>query len=74
MLSPWVVDEMKDADFRDARLNQRIELLLAQLAAHPTASIPAACGGCAETMAAYRFFDNDKEPFQNKLVNLPCPS
>jgi len=73
MLSPWVVDEMKDADFRDARLNQRIELLLAQLAAHPTASIPAACGGCAETMAAYRFFDNDKVDFDGVLrPHLAC--
>jgi hypothetical protein len=34
--------------------------VLSDLGNRPTASIPAACGGHKETMAAYRFFDNDK--------------
>ncbi|MEO6809078.1 MAG: IS4 family transposase [Isosphaeraceae bacterium] len=63
MLAPWIVDEMATADLHDKRLNQRLQLLLSQLAAHPTASIPAACGGFAEMTAAYRFFDNDKVGF-----------
>jgi hypothetical protein len=67
MLAPWVVDEMKDAALGDKRLNDRLQLLLSQLAAHPTASIPAACGGTAETQAAYRFFDNDKVDFDGIL-------
>jgi hypothetical protein len=67
MQAPWVVQEMKDADLNDERLNVRMMEILSQLAAHPTASIPAACGGYAETAAAYRFFDNDKVSFENIL-------
>jgi hypothetical protein len=67
MLAPWVIEEMKDADLQDQRLNKRLEFILTQLAGHPTASIPAACGGYAEMMAAYRFFDNEKVGFENVL-------
>ena len=67
MLAPWVVSEMKTADLKDVRLNDRLREVLAQLAAHPTASIPAACGGRAEMEAAYRLFDNDKVTFDNIL-------
>ena len=31
-----------------------------RLAARPTAGVPQACRGWGETMAAYRFFDNDE--------------
>ena len=52
MLAPWVVDEMKTANLKDRRLNARLREVLSQLSAHPTANIPAACGGRAETEAA----------------------
>jgi hypothetical protein len=58
---------MQTTDLRDQRLNRRLQEVLAQLAAHPTASIPAACGGRAEMEAAYRLFDNDKVTFKNIL-------
>lgn len=67
MLAPWVIEEMKDADLRDKRLNDRMAVILDQLAGHPNASIPAACGGYAEMMAAYRFFNNDKVGFESVL-------
>jgi hypothetical protein len=67
MLASWVVEEVKDADLQDKRLNRRLLEVLAQLGGHPTASIPAACGGYAETTAAYRFFDNEKVGFENIL-------
>lgn len=67
MLAPWVVDEMKDADLNDKRLNDRLMEILSELGGHPTASIPAACGGYAEIAAAYRFFDNGKVSFENIL-------
>lgn len=67
MLAPWVMDEMKTADLKDRRLNNRLQQVLAQLAARPTASIPAACGGRAEMEAAYRLFDNDNVSFDNIL-------
>ncbi len=37
-----------------------MSLILSDLAERPAASIPAACGGENETVAAYLFFDNDK--------------
>jgi hypothetical protein len=67
MLAPWVVHELKSVNLKDERLNDRLREVLAQLAAHPTASIPAACGGRAEMEAAYRLFDNDKVTFDNVL-------
>lgn len=60
MIAPWVKEEMQAANLNDERLNRRLESLLSALSERPTASIPAACGGFNETMAAYRFFDNEK--------------
>jgi hypothetical protein len=42
----------------DKRLNKRCEKLLESFGCHPDQSIPVACGGWDETMAAYRFFSN----------------
>lgn len=67
MVAPWVVDEMKTADLKDKRLDARLREVLSQLAARPTASIPAACGGRAEMEAAYRMFDNEHVSFDNIL-------
>lgn len=67
MLAPWVADEVKTASLHDSRLNARLALVLSQLAARPTASIPAACGGRAEVVAAYRFCSNSKTSFANVL-------
>jgi hypothetical protein len=75
MLVPWVTEEMKTADLKDKRLNARLIKLLSALGERPTASIPAACGGFNEMIAAYRFFDNEKvtykrllEPHQERTV------
>jgi hypothetical protein len=56
----WALEEAGDADFGDKRLDARFAVLLGQLGAKPSLSIPAACGGRAESVAAYRFFDNPK--------------
>ncbi len=63
MLADWVEDETKSADFDDARLDKRFKRLMADIYDRCRNSIPAACGGWKETLAAYRFFDN-------KNVNL----
>ena len=55
----WAAEEFKEIDLGDQRLNKRAVLLAEQLAANPMASIPQACGGWAETQAAYRFTSND---------------
>jgi hypothetical protein len=67
MLAPWVVNEMKSAKLNDKRLNERLATVLSQLSARPTASIPAACGGRAEMVAAYRFFENERTNFASVL-------
>jgi hypothetical protein len=68
MLAPWAIEEMKSADLNDRRLNRRLTVLLSALGERPTASIPAACGGFDETMAAYRFFDNAKVTYEGVLA------
>ena len=55
----WAVEEFSGIDLGDQRLNKRAVLLAEQLAAKPMASIPQACGGWAETQAAYRFTAHD---------------
>jgi hypothetical protein len=52
MVAPWAVEEMGGVDLHDKRLNDRITHILSDLSERPTASIPAACGGHAETTAA----------------------
>src|SRR3990167_589892 len=54
----WAATEMQMVDLGDERLNKRLISLLGTLSNHPEESIPVACGGWAETKAAYRFFDN----------------
>lgn len=50
--------ELTGIDLGDERLNRRSLRVIEALAAHPQASINAACSGWSETLAAYRFFDN----------------
>jgi hypothetical protein len=58
--TPWTQTEFEQLDLGDARLNKRARLLMERMAADPTASVPQACHGWGETIAAYRFFDNEK--------------
>ena len=55
----WAGEEFKEIDLGDVRLNKRTVLLAERMAASPMASIPQACGGWAETQAAYRYLSND---------------
>jgi transposase Tn5 family protein/transposase-like protein len=52
----WAAEELRDIDLGDERRNKRAVQLLERLSAQPTASLPNALNGWAETMAAYRFF------------------
>src|SRR5438477_12233067 len=60
MVASWIMDELQTADLGDKRLDRRFGEVLNQLSGRASASIPAACGGYAETAAAYRLFDNAK--------------
>ena len=67
MSSDWIANELKTVNLHDQRLNHRFSKILQSLSERPNVSIPAACGGHTETMAAYRFFDNDKITFAKIL-------
>ena len=67
MIAPWAKEEVATAALGDDRLDARLALLLSDLGKRPNLSIPAACGGRAETKAAYRFYDNDKATFEKVL-------
>jgi len=64
----WAERELLTAGLGDERLDKRAAKLLTSLGNRPNVSIPAACGGHAETQAAYRFFDNRKVTFQKVLA------
>lgn len=66
-MSNWAEEETQTADLGDERLNQRFSIILQQLGDKPQFSIPTACGGWSETIAAYRFFDNKKTSFEQIL-------
>lgn len=55
----WTETEFGQLDLGDARLDKRARILMERLAAEPTMSVPKACNGWGETMAAYRFFANE---------------
>ena len=54
-----IADELRGIDLGDKRLNQRSKRVIEALAANPESSINASCEGWNDTLAAYRFFDND---------------
>lgn len=51
------MDEFSEAQLGDARLSKRLIKLADRLGDAPSASIPGACNGHAETQGAYRLFD-----------------
>ncbi len=78
----WAAEEFREIDLGDRRLNRRAVLLAERLAAKPEASLPGACGGWAETMAAYRFFQHEKLDWRDLMAPhwrsaearmRPCP-
>lgn len=56
----WTAQEMLTANLGDERLNRRAAQLLSRLSYRPEGSIPSAFRSWGETLAAYRFFDNEK--------------
>lgn len=63
----WVEEEFAGLDLGDARLNKRAQTLVEQFSNVPTASIPTACNGWAETCAAYRFLGNEEVEWRGIL-------
>lgn len=63
----WAHEERAGAELGDERLNKRLIRLVERLGDKPTASIPTACGGWAETQAVYRFLANEKVDWEQVL-------
>jgi hypothetical protein len=55
----WAAEEFRSIDLGDKRLDARAVRLAERLGDKPTASLPGACRGWAETQGAYRFLSQD---------------
>ncbi len=58
-MSGKITDELAGIDLGDSRLNQRSRQVMESLSVDPQASINASFVNWADTLAAYRLFDND---------------
>jgi len=67
-MGSWVEAEVAAAELGDARLRRRMGQLVSRLSESPGGSIPAACGGWAETLAAYRFLANRRTTAEKVLA------
>lgn len=63
----WADAEFLTIDLGDTRRNRRAVRLVERLAERPTASIPGACNGWAETQAAYRFLAGEEYEWMDIL-------
>ncbi len=69
----WASTEFETIDLGDERRNNRAIRLVERLSAQPTASVPQACGDWADTIAAYRFFNNEEVHWQAILgAHIDC--
>ena len=66
-MDSWTEKETAGSRIRDKRLQSRLKKLLERLSKDPEESIPAAMEGWSETLAAYRFLDNDKVDYEGIL-------
>ena len=66
-MSNWIEAELAECQMHDARHTKRLARLLGRLSERPVGSIPTACHGWAETMAAYRFLNNPDIGVQEML-------
>lgn len=59
-MGSWVDEETAACGLGDARLNRRLDVMLAAMGERPGKSLPTAFQDWANTKAAYRFFSNEK--------------
>ncbi len=60
MVASWATHEADQTTLPDRRLQARLATVLTELGQDPERSLPAACRSWAETLTAYRFFDNPR--------------
>lgn len=56
----WIEEDFGRSDLGDKRLDRRLKLVAKRFYEAPNVSPKSACQGWAETVAAYRFFDNER--------------
>jgi hypothetical protein len=59
-MSQWIETELAENQMHDLRHAKRLAHLVERLSEQTVSSIPRACHGWAETLAAYRFLDNPR--------------
>src|SRR4051812_22672310 len=59
-MSQWIETELAESQLHDRRHALRLAHLLERFSEQAVSSIPRACHGWAETMAAYRFLGNPR--------------
>jgi IS4 transposase len=59
-MNEWIETELAENQMHDLRHTKRLAHLLERLSEQAVSSIPRACHGWAETLAAYRFLDNPR--------------
>jgi len=67
-MSNWVDTETEKTTINDKRLNIRLKKRLNAVSQQPTESLPAVTNGWSETLAAYRFLNNEKVCFDTILA------
>lgn len=63
----WVIEETKSVSFGDTRLNKRFGDILNSFAGSPSKSIPGSMKSWGETIAAYRFLNNENVTYDQIL-------
>ena len=63
----WAEEEFGSCDLGDKRLEKRLLTVARDFFAHPTMSIPQACGDRAKAKAVYRFFDHAQVQMKSVL-------
>jgi len=66
-MSNWTEDELATTQMDDKRLNKRFKKLVQTLSQCPERSIPVSCPGWGDTVAAYRFLDNESVTLEKIL-------
>ena len=66
-MTDWISTELAEQNIGDKRLDKRLARLIENLCRDTSLSIPCANQCWADTLAAYRFFDNDRVTFDTIL-------
>jgi hypothetical protein len=70
-MSDGIETALAEGQRHDVRHTKRLARLLDRLRARPVSSMPAACHGWAETVAAYRFLDTPASGIQDSVSGHP---